>query len=155
MTYSNLYLYPPTWCAQLLRYILLFVTSWTVAPRLHRPWNSPGKNTGAGYHFLLQGIFPAQGSNPHFLSSALAGRFFTTEPPEEPYSHGARSQRYYSPIMFYSGTEKKEVGIVLTCFQWPIFWNSIDKTPSTIIQIKLQQKHRAPNAQWLVWATPI
>ena len=22
--------------------------------RLHHPWNSPGKNTGVGYHFLLQ-----------------------------------------------------------------------------------------------------
>ena len=29
---------------------------------LHR--DSPGKNTGAGCHFLLQGIFPIQGSNP-------------------------------------------------------------------------------------------
>ena len=28
------------------------------------PWNSPGKNTGVGCHFLLQGIFPTQGSNP-------------------------------------------------------------------------------------------
>ena len=28
------------------------------------PWNSPGKNTGVGCHFLLQGIFPIQGSNP-------------------------------------------------------------------------------------------
>ena len=24
--------------------------------RLLCPWNSPGKNTGAGYHFLLQGM---------------------------------------------------------------------------------------------------
>ena len=28
------------------------------------PWNFPGKSTGAGCHFLLQGIFPTQGSNP-------------------------------------------------------------------------------------------
>ena len=27
------------------------------------PWNSPGKNTGVGCHFLLQGIFLSQGSN--------------------------------------------------------------------------------------------
>ena len=26
--------------------------------------NSPGKNTGVVCHFLLQGIFPTQGSNP-------------------------------------------------------------------------------------------
>ena len=31
---------------------------------LYSPWNSPGKNTGVGNLFLLQGIFPTQGSNP-------------------------------------------------------------------------------------------
>ena len=35
--------------------------------RLLRPWDSPGKNTGGGYHFLLQGIFPTQGSNRGLL----------------------------------------------------------------------------------------
>ena len=30
-------------------------------------WDSPGKNTGVGCYFLLQGIFPTQGSNPHLL----------------------------------------------------------------------------------------
>ena len=43
--------------------------SWTV-PRLLCPWNFPGKNTGAGCHFILQGIFPIQRLNIwllHFL----------------------------------------------------------------------------------------
>ena len=31
--------------------------------RLLCQWNFPGKNTGVGCHFLLQGIFPTQGSN--------------------------------------------------------------------------------------------
>ena len=31
------------------------------------PWDFPGKNTGLGCNFLLQGIFPTQGSNPHLL----------------------------------------------------------------------------------------
>ena len=31
------------------------------------PWNSPGKNTGVGCNFLLQGIFPTQRSNPGLL----------------------------------------------------------------------------------------
>ena len=35
--------------------------------RLLSPWNSPSKSTGAGYHFLLQGIFPTQGLNPCLL----------------------------------------------------------------------------------------
>ena len=37
-----------------------------------------GKNTGVGYHFLLQGLFPTQESNPCLLVSCLAGGFFTT-----------------------------------------------------------------------------
>ena len=32
--------------------------------RLLSPWDIPGKNTGVGCHFLLQRIFPTQGSNP-------------------------------------------------------------------------------------------
>ena len=31
------------------------------------PWDSPVKNTGVGYHSLLQGIFLTQGSNPGLL----------------------------------------------------------------------------------------
>ena len=50
-----------------------FVTSYTVArqvplpTRLLCPWNFPGKDTGVECHFLLQGIFPIQGSNLHLL----------------------------------------------------------------------------------------
>ena len=32
--------------------------------RLLHSWDFPGKNTGVGYHFLLQEIFPTQGLNP-------------------------------------------------------------------------------------------
>ena len=38
-------------------------------PRLLCPWDFPSKSTGVGCHFLLQGIFPAQGLNlglPHW-----------------------------------------------------------------------------------------
>ena len=42
--------------------------------RLLSPWDFPGKDTGVGCHFLLQGIFPTQRSNPGLLT---AGRFFT------------------------------------------------------------------------------
>ena len=44
-----------------------FVTPWTAPARILCPWNFPGKNTGVGCHFLLQGIFPMQGSNLHLL----------------------------------------------------------------------------------------
>ena len=45
-----------------------FVTHGLYPTRLLCPWNFPGKNTGAGCCFLLQGIFLTQGSNlglPH------------------------------------------------------------------------------------------
>ena len=35
--------------------------------RLLCPWNFPGKNTGVGCHFLLQGLFLTHRSNLHFL----------------------------------------------------------------------------------------
>ena len=48
--------------------VRLFVTPWAVAcTRLLRPWDFLGKSTGVGCYFLLQGIFPTQGSNPGLL----------------------------------------------------------------------------------------
>ena len=35
--------------------------------RLLCPWDSPSKNTGVGYHTLLQGSFLTQGFNLHLL----------------------------------------------------------------------------------------
>ena len=49
-------------------------TPWTAAARLLCPKDFPGKNTGGGCHFLLQGISPTQGSNLYLLQlPALAG----------------------------------------------------------------------------------
>ena len=44
--------------------------------RLLCPWDFPGKNTGVGCHFLLQGIVPNSGTESP--SPALAEGFFTT-----------------------------------------------------------------------------
>ena len=48
----------------MLSHVWLFATPWTVACQVPLSWNFPGKNNGLGCHFLLQGIFPTQGSNP-------------------------------------------------------------------------------------------
>ena len=57
---------------------------------LYSPWNSPGQNTGVGSQYLLQGVFPTQGSNPGTFSressqprdrtqvSHIVGGFFTS-----------------------------------------------------------------------------
>ena len=45
-----------------LSHVRLFAT-----PPGCSPWESPGKNTGVGCHFLLQEIFQTQGLNPGLL----------------------------------------------------------------------------------------
>ena len=50
-----------------LSHVWLFVTPWIVSHQFLCPWNFPGNNTGVACHFLLQRIFPMQGSKPHLL----------------------------------------------------------------------------------------
>ena len=53
--------------------------------RLFCPWDSPGKNTGVGCHFLLQEIFPTQELNPglpHCRQTQADA--LTSEPPGSP-----------------------------------------------------------------------
>ena len=56
--------------------------------RLLSPRNSPGKNTRVGCHFLLQWIFPTQGSNLHLLCLLhwQAGSL-PRAPPGKPYTY--------------------------------------------------------------------
>ena len=44
-----------------------FATLWTVAQQAPQSMGFSGKNTGMGYHALLQEIFLVQGSNLHLL----------------------------------------------------------------------------------------
>ena len=53
--------------AKSLSHVWLFATLWTVACQALCSWDFPGKNTGVGCHFLLQGIYLSQGLNPHLL----------------------------------------------------------------------------------------
>ena len=56
----------------------------TQLARLLCPSNFPGKNTGVGCHFLLQGIFSTRIKPASLASHALAGSFFSTAPPGKP-----------------------------------------------------------------------
>ena len=53
--------------AQSLSRVQLFVTHGLAPARLLCPWSFPGKNTGVGCHFFLQGIFWTWGLNPRLL----------------------------------------------------------------------------------------
>ena len=70
--------------------------------------DSPGKNTGVGCHFLLQGIFPTQTSNPGLL--------------------------HYRQILYYlshQGNPRSASELVIHTFsylqEWPVFtgWNQM------------------------------
>ena len=53
--------------------------------RLFCPWDFPGKNTGMGCRFLLQGIFQTQGLHPCLWGlNGLVGGVLTSEPPGKP-----------------------------------------------------------------------
>ena len=56
-----------------------FATPWTVTDRLLWPCDFTGKNTGMGCHFLLQGIFPIQGSNMWLTQSILSLQFSSAQ----------------------------------------------------------------------------
>ena len=71
------------WCVFLLNCVWLFATPWTVAHQV--PLDFPGKNTRMSCCFLLQGIFPTQGSNVcllHWQAASLP----LSHPPRKPLS---------------------------------------------------------------------
>ena len=86
-------------CVQSLSHVRLFGTPWAVALQAPLSMEFSRQESVVGCHFLLQGIFQIQGLNPWLLHllhwqddslplsrPALAGRFFTTEPPGKPKS---------------------------------------------------------------------
>ena len=71
------------------------IIPWTVARQAPLSMGFPSKNTGVGCHFLLQGIFPTQGSNWHLLSLLhLQTGSLPLVPPGKPYiCSGQKIQR--------------------------------------------------------------
>ena len=66
--------------------------------KLFSPWNFPDKNTGAGCHFLLQGLFLTQGSNLHLLCllhwQATLYQYATWEAPFPIYTYKLQQKCY-------------------------------------------------------------
>ena len=70
--------------------VWLFTTPWTVTCQAPPSWYFPGKNTGMGCHFLLQGNLPDPGIKPG--SPALQADFLWLEPPGAPILSPTRYQ---------------------------------------------------------------
>ena len=64
--------------------------------RLHRPWDSPGKNTGVGCHFLLQRMKVKSESEVAQLCLTLATPW--TAAYQAPPSVGFSRQKYWSGV---------------------------------------------------------
>ena len=70
---------------QMLSCVLLFVTSWTIAHQVPLSMGFPRQEYWGGLPFPSPGERPDPGIKPiPPASPALAGRFFTTEPPGKP-----------------------------------------------------------------------
>ena len=86
------------------------------------PWGFPGKNAGAGCHFLLQGIFPTQGSNPE--TPALQADFLSLSPTGSPLTRLDFKiiviQIFVSTCSFQShvNPEENEVHSDVACFKF-------------------------------------
>ena len=57
--------------------VQLFVSLWTVAHQALCPWDSPGKNTGVGCHFILQASSQSKDQISVSYVSCISGCFFT------------------------------------------------------------------------------
>ena len=69
----------------MLSRVQLFATSWTVARQVPLSMEFSRQEYWSGLPFPPPGGLPDPGNKPTFLASpALAGRFFTTLPPEKP-----------------------------------------------------------------------
>ena len=64
---------------KLLSHVWLIQVYGLYPTRLLHPWDFPGKNTRVGCHFLLQGIFPTQGSDPGLHTAGRLSAIWVTK----------------------------------------------------------------------------
>ena len=73
--------------------------------RLPHPWDSPGKNTGVGCHFLLQCMKVESESEVAQSCPTLSGPMVTTTAYQAPLLMGFSRQEYWSGVPLPSPTE--------------------------------------------------
>ena len=63
--------------------------------------DSLGKNTGIGFHAILQGIFPTKGSNPSHIAGRFFNRWATREVPFRLFNIGQKKHISVSQIYLF------------------------------------------------------
>ena len=148
--------------------VWLFVILWCSPTWLLCPWDFPGKNTGAGCHSLLQGIFPTQGLNPHLdplhllhwrrilyhLSyqgspKASPGSYKTWIEDEACSSGPGESERTGDP-----GSYLEYVVLRVYSIQWAVYLSNLNvRKISVCLQVSPTHSHH-PTSSWEV-RTPV
>ena len=78
--------------------VWLLATSWTVARQAPLLWDSPGKNAGVAFHFLVQGNLLEPGIKPKSpMSPASAGGFLPVSTTWEAQSVSSVAQLWLTP----------------------------------------------------------
>ena len=95
--------------------------------RLFHPWDFPGKNTGMGCHFLLQGIFPVQGSK---LGLPHCRQTLPFELPANPYWILLHQNPLLTYLQFYWSIIKNYNCLYLIYIWWFDIHGNIITTPS-------------------------
>ena len=138
-------------CAKSLHSCLTLRPHGLKPARLLCPWDSPGKNAGVGCHALLQGIFPAQESNPcllplpHWLAGSLQLAL-----PEKPQNHlwyQLKNFWYLLPkskvIITFLHSHKKGFG------QWKVWLLSILMiSGESIVEMRRKASLCSPGGSW-------
>ena len=105
--------------------------------RLLCPCNSPDKNTRVGWHSLLQGIFPTQGSNPR--SPTLQADSLPSEPPGKPLEQVYQHRFPICEFIYPLEQPHKEL----------ISWFTADISEAHLREgLWLLQRHAASSCQW-------
>ena len=123
-----------------LRCIWFFATLLTIACQALSMGFS-GKNTVVGCPFLLQGIFPTQGSNQRFLWPALTGGLFTTAPPGKPgYEMGGLEMWNHDTISTDNSCERGNATEVRYVVSWGANKPELQKVQNTNMHRKACEK---------------
>ena len=98
---------------------------------LYSPWNSPGKNTGAGSLSLLHGIFPTRASNPGLPHCRQI-------PYQLSHKESPRTLEWVA-YSFSSGSSHPRNGTRISCIAGRFFTNWVISEAQKNVQIRSDQ----------------
>ena len=110
--------------------------------RFFFPWDRPGKNTGVGCHYPLQGICPTQGLIP---VSCIGQKIFTTEPPGKPFDLLCACTQLLCRVQLCSSMDCSHQAPLFMEFSRQEYWSS---TALNFISFSLQENLKNVNLRF-------